>query len=156
MYSKSIEIKVTFDFDNHQITLHLGSEIIHKMFDPNNLVDIGPWWQMLSIEHEIDKHSKWVFTWKEWTHRQQFFEFSKYTKPTSGRPGDPGYLPWSDLASWRHISDPQPGTIQTTNVYRTLYRKSSFREIKSLHFEVIGRPGKNWNTHNYITGGTGW
>ena len=81
---------------------------------------------------------------------------SKEDKPISGRPGDPGYEPWTDLARWKHISNPQRGTIQTKNVYRTRYRKRQFPEFESVYFEVIGRPEKNWNTHNYTVGGSGW
>lgn len=152
---KLLKTQVTFDFENHLITLKINGETILKEFNPNNL-DSGPWWKILSIEYHIDEYSKWVFTWREWSCRQQFFELSKYTQPTAGKPGDPVYQTWSELANWQHISDPQPGTIQTSNVYRTRYRESLFLELKELYFEVIGRSGKNWNTHKYITGGTGW
>ena len=148
---KLSKTQVTFDFENYLITLIINGETILKEFNPNNL-DSGPWWKILSIEYQIDERSKWVFTWREWALKQQFFELSKYTKPISGDLNDP----WSDLASWQHISEPQPGTLQTSNVYRTRYRESHFLELKDVYFEVIGTPGKNWNTHKYITSGTGW
>ena len=151
-----LEVKVTFDFENQQIILKIGSETKKKKFNINYLY-LDSWWDNLSIEYHLDESSKWVFSWREWAlNKQQFFEFSKYTQPLTGRPGDPGYEPWSELAHWQHISKPQLGTIQTKNVYRTCYKKYKFPEINSLYFEVIGRPGKNWNTQKSTTGGTGW
>ena len=150
-----VEVKVTFDFENQEITLKFGTETKKKAFKNENLY-IDSWWNNLSIEYHLDECSKWVFSWREWANKQQFFELGKYTQPLTGRPGVPGYEPWSDLAQWRHISKPQPGTIQTKNVYRTSYKKYKFPEINNLYFEVIGRPEKNWNTQKYITGGTGW
>tara|TARA_A100001015_G_scaffold151307_1_gene167776 strand:- start:4448 stop:4930 length:483 start_codon:yes stop_codon:yes gene_type:complete len=150
-----VEVKVTFDFGNQEIILKIGTETKKKIFKTEDFY-LDSWWNDLSIEYYLDERSKWVFSWREWANKQQFFEFSKYTQPLTGRPGDPGYEPWSDLAHWRHISKPQPGTIQTKNVYRTCYKKNKFPEINNLYFEVIGRPEKNWNTQKYITGGTGW
>lgn len=150
-----VEVKVTFDFENQEIILKIGTETKKKNFKTEDFY-LDSWWNNLSIEYHLDERSKWVFSWREWANKQQLFEFSKYTQPLTGRPGDPGYEHWSDLAQWRHISKPQPGTIQTKNVYRTSYKKYKFPEINNLYFEVIGRPEKNWNTQKYITGGTGW
>lgn len=154
--NKPPQVSVTFDFNQQKIILKFDSEIVkQKEFDSSEQY-LSYWWDMLFIEYQIDKNSKFVFSWREWASKQQFFEFSKYIKPISGKPGDPGYEPWTDLARWKHISNPQRGTIQTKNVYRTRYRRRQFPEFESVYFEVIGRPEKNWNTHNYTVGGSGW
>ena len=154
--NKNSRVSVTFDFNQQKIILRFDSEIVkQKVFDSSKQY-LSEWWEMLFIEYQINKNSKFVFSWREWASKQQFFEFSKYIKPITGRPGEPGYEPWSELARWKHISNPQPGTIQTNNVYRTRYRWREFPEFESVYFEVIGRPGKNWNTHNYTVGGSGF
>ncbi len=88
----------------------------------------------------------------------QYFYLDKTTQINSNEQGKSINTTYIDieLAKWSHISNPCIGTTQNDGVHQVYYYEKQFQEIDYLYFEVVGRPGKNWNTNNSIIGGSEW
>ena len=135
-------IDVTFDFDNEYITLKIFKLVIRKKIN----ITIGKYWKIDNIEYYFDKNNKndrkWAFTWSRWNDKEQFIEFSEYSKDKL----------WTDMAKWSYIRNPSKGTMQTNKVYRMFYNNWHFSPIKDIHVKVISSEYGDWDTNNYVTG----
>lgn len=108
------------------------------------------------VDYILDNKTglKWVFSWELWG-KEQFFRIEQYTPPNLFTLDTLGYIPpidtWITLAIWSYIAKPNLCTIQTDNVYNSLYVKKAFPNI-IINFKVIGSPIKDWNTLINIKG----
>lgn len=145
-------IHVIFDFDAKKAILSGITETpIEKSIDELSLYEDN-WNTEYFLEHPMGENGeKWVFSWKQWANKEQFFELKQYypfPKTTAFIQAPIQYDPWTSLARWSYIANPSPGTIQTNKVYRIVYRSKGFPG-KKISFEVNGKPSVgNWNTTN--------
>ena len=97
-----------------------------------------------------DNGEKWTFTWGQWAKKEQYFKLEQYVPfPKTPKLIQPvKYNPWSKLAYWSYISNPNLGTSQTDTVYCNQYNHELIRKY-NIVFSVKGEPSiKNWTTKN--------
>ena len=115
--------KVTFDLEHNTITLVYKASstgITKTITSPLNITN-HLLWSSAFIEYHFnddDIKGKWVFQWKQYNGKEQFFSLSQYLPwQMSPFPQPRHYEPWTTLAQWSYIAEPSKGTLQTNNIY---------------------------------------
>ena len=149
--------KVTFDLEHNTITLVYKASstgITKTITSPLNITN-HLLWSSAFIEYHFnddDIKGKWVFQWKQYNGKEQFFSLSQYLPWQMGPfPQPRDYEPWTTLAKWSYIAEPCQGTLQTNNIYQNDYHTDCIVSLTdSIIFEMIGMKNEkyNWNTNN--------
>ena len=136
------KISAVFDLENKTITLSglTPEPIIKYISDETN--------QIQYIEFVIDEQKKWVFTWKQFNHKDQQFMLQQNVPFTiTDKIFHPHkYDPWSTLAIWFYTAHPSPYTTQTNKIRYS--GNPLFKNNYHLTMEVRGYPAvANWTTN---------
>lgn len=153
-------ILVSFDFENKEIRVSaftLNGNHRDSITKPLQCFDLKDYNSMYSIEipinHLIDPTiphgSKWVFSWNQWSGKDQTLKLQQYVPfTTSNSLFHPSkYQPWSTLESWSYTAFPSKYTTQTNQIKHTFHPQ--FYKLYDLTMDVHGKPAvANWSTTN--------
>ena len=133
-------ISVTFNINNKHAEINYDGKIKKEKIE---IVKINDFTEMATISWFFNENKKWVFSWKIWAGREQFFTFSQYDKKESNED------PWSDFSKWSFINNPQKGTVQTNKVLKMYdYAPCNLK----INFEINDSPYGNWNSQHSVDG----
>ena len=130
------DINVIMDLENKTASIDYNGKKVDGNF---NIIEINTYSQMASISYYFNDNKKWVFKWIIWNKQEQFVGFDQYHKINEKD------NPWTDLANWSYISEPQKGTNQTNDVYRIFYKSHLFPDVDNVNFSVKGSPYGDWD-----------